>query len=98
MRIWKLTPTDPADPIWKDWSPDPVFVRAESEPKARHLAQFATAKFLPVRPGQPIRINPWTGQRKIGDQSPTICEDVTAETNEFSVDGPAAVLRHGERF
>jgi hypothetical protein len=28
MRIRKLTPTDPADAIWKDWSPDPVFVRA----------------------------------------------------------------------
>jgi hypothetical protein len=97
MRIWKLTPTDPTDLIWKDWKPDPVFVRAESESEARHLAQLATAKFLPVRPGQPTRINPWSGHRKIGDPSPTICEDVTDQTNGFSADGPAMVLRHGEK-
>ena len=31
MRIWKLTPTNLADPIWKKWSPEPIIVRAESE-------------------------------------------------------------------
>ena len=31
MRIWKLTPSDLADPIWKLWSPEPIIVRAESE-------------------------------------------------------------------
>jgi hypothetical protein len=97
MRIWKLTPTNPADPVWKDWSPDPVFVRAESEAEARKLAHYETLKYLPPRPGQPTRINPWSGHRKIGNPSPTICEDVTTATNEFSVDGPAAVLRHGEK-
>ena len=97
MRIWKLTPADLVDPIWKDWSPDPIFVRAKSEAEARQLAQFATAKFPPVRPGQPIRINPWSGHRKIGDPSPTICEDMTDQTQEFSADGPAVVLQHGEK-
>ncbi len=98
MRIWKLTPTAPTDPIWKDWSSDPVFVRAESEAEARQLAQFATAKFLPTTPGKPIRNNPWSGHRKIGDPPPTICEDVTGPTSEFPSDGPAIVLRHGEKF
>jgi hypothetical protein len=26
MRIWKLTPTDLTDPIWKKWSPEPIIV------------------------------------------------------------------------
>jgi hypothetical protein len=29
---------------------------------------------------------------------PIVCKDITEQTNEFSVDGPAEVLRHGERF
>ena len=98
MRIWKLMPTDRADPIWKDWSPHPVFVRAESQAEARKLALLATAKYLPPRPGEPIPINPWSGHRKIGDPSPTICEDATDQFTEFSADGPAIVLRHGEKF
>ena len=53
MRIWKLNPTNLADPIWKLWSPEPVIVRAENEPEARLLAQLKTAKFLPAIPGQP---------------------------------------------
>jgi hypothetical protein len=38
------------------------------------------------------------GYPKIGDPSPTLCEDITDSTTEFSVDGPAEVLRHGEDF
>ena len=98
MRIWKLTPTNPAHLIWKDWSPDPICVRAESKAEARQLAQLATTKSSPAKPGEPIRINPWGGHRKIGDPLPTICEDVTDLTNEFCADGAAAVLRHGERL
>jgi hypothetical protein len=29
---------------------------------------------------------------------PTVCEDITEQTDEYSVDGPAEVLRHGEPF
>jgi hypothetical protein len=44
MRIWKLTPTDLSDPIWKKWSPEPISVRAESERQARRLAETITNK------------------------------------------------------
>jgi hypothetical protein len=40
MRVWKLTPTNLAAPIWKKWSPEPVIVRAENDSEARLLAQF----------------------------------------------------------
>jgi hypothetical protein len=100
MRIWKLTPTDPSNSIWYKWSPEPIIVRAESEPEARHLAVLKTLKFLPAIPGAPILLNPWGGHKKIGDPSPlpTVCEDITGQTDELSVDGPAEVLRHGEKF
>jgi hypothetical protein len=96
MQIWKLSPADPTALIWKLWGPEPIIVRAESEAEARHLAELATAKFLPAQPGQPIPINPWSCHQKIGDPSSTACEYVTDQTNEFSADGPAMVLRHGE--
>lgn len=99
MRIWKLIPTNPADSIWKGkWSPEPIIVRAESEREARHLAVLKTTKFFPSVPGMPHPVNPWGGYPKIGDPSPTICEDITAQTNEYSADGAAEVLRHGEKW
>jgi hypothetical protein len=42
MRIWKLSPTDLTDSIWKIWSPEPIIVRARSEVEARHLAKLET--------------------------------------------------------
>jgi hypothetical protein len=98
MRLWKLTPTDTADSIWKKWSPEPVIVRAESKAEARHLGVLKTTKTFPAIPGAPIPVNPWGGYPKIGDASPTLCEDITDQTNGYPVDGPAEVLRHGERF
>ena len=100
MRIWKLTPTDLSNSIWKHWSPEPILVRAESEAEARHLAVLRTLKFLPAVWGKPILINPWGGHKKIEDPGlpPTLCEDVTEQTEEYSVDAPAEVLRHGEKF
>ena len=92
MPLWKLTPTDPSDPIWKHWSPDPVLVRAESEVQARQLAQLKTSQLLSVRPGEPKLINPW------GDPSPTTCQDVTGHTNEFPAQGPAAVLGRAKQL
>jgi hypothetical protein len=29
---------------------------------------------------------------------PTLCEDITQQTDEYSVYGPPEVLRHGEKF
>ena len=100
MRILKLTPTNLDNPIWKLWSPEPIIVRAESEAEARHLAKLKTLKFLPAAPGVPVRDNPWAGYKKIGDPGPgpILCEDITDQTNEFSVDGPPEVLRHGEKY
>jgi hypothetical protein len=59
-----------------------------------------TLKLLPPIPGAPISLNPWGGHKKIEDLGPlpTVCEDITDQTNEYSVDGPAEVLRHGECF
>ena len=100
MRIWKLTPTDLTDPIWKKWSPEPIIVRAESETEARQWAQLKTAKYLPAVPGMPITLNPWAGYKKKEDPGPrpTLCEDITQQTDEYSVYGPPEVLRHGEKF
>ncbi len=98
MRIWKLTPTNLEDPIWKKWSPEPVVVRAAGEREARHLGVLETVKFLPAIPNAPIAVNPWGGYPKIGDPLPTVCEDITEQTDKYSVDGPAEVLRHGEKF
>jgi hypothetical protein len=98
MRILKLTPTNLDDPIWKKWSPEPIIVRAESEREARRLAVAKTViTFLPIRYA-PIPVNPWGGYPKIGDPSPTLCEDITDQTNQFSVDGTAEVLQHGEKY
>jgi len=100
MRIWKLTPTDPSDRIWKNWSFEPIIVRAESEAEARRLAVWETLKFLPAIPGAEPPLNPWAGHKKIEDPGPrpTVCEDITEHTDKCSVDGPAEVLRHGEKF
>lgn len=100
MRLWKLTPTDTADTIWNKWSPEPIIVRAEGEREARHLAVLKTLKYLPAVRGMPIADNPWAGHKKIGNSAPppTICEDITGQTDRYSVDGPAEVLRHGEKF
>ncbi len=100
MRIWKLTPTNPTDPIWKKWSPEPIIVRAENASEARLLAQLKTAKFLPAIPGLPITINPWGGYKWMEDPAPPpiVCEDITEQTDDYSVNGPAQVLHHGEKF
>src|ERR1700719_2743385 len=100
MRIWKLTPTDPSNTIWAKWSPEPIIIRADNEREARHLAVLKTLKYLPAIPGAPISLNPWDGHKKIEDPGPlgTVCEDITEQTAEYSVDGPAEVLRHGEPF
>jgi hypothetical protein len=96
MRIWRLSPTNPADPIWKLWQPEPVFVRAQSEAEVRRLAAMATIEFQP--PQLVIPINPWSGHKKIEDAGlPTHCEDMTGQIEEFSAEGPAEVLRHGQR-
>ena len=100
MRIWKLTPTDLTDPIWKKWSPEPIIVRAESEAEARDWAQLKTTKPGPAITGLPLPVNPWAGYKKIEapDPRPTRCEDITEQTDEYSVNGPPEVLRHGEKF
>jgi len=98
MHIWKLTPTNLADPIWKKWSPESIIVRAENERQAERLAAASTIKtFAPVPPNI-MPDNPWFNRPKIGDPSPTTCEDITDQTDEYSVDGPAEVLRHGEKY
>jgi hypothetical protein len=100
MRIWKLYPTNPADPIWNKWSAEPIIVRAEGEAEARHLGVLKTNKTFPSIPGLPIHINPWGGYKSKGDPAPrpTLCEDITEQSNEYTCEGPAEVLHHGEKF
>jgi hypothetical protein len=100
MRIWKLTPTDPYNPIWEKWSPEPIIVRARCAAEARHLAVLKTVKFLPAIPGAPISLSTWGGHKKLEDPGPlpSVCEDITEQTDEFSANGPAGVLRYGEKF
>jgi hypothetical protein len=89
MRIWKLTPKDPSDPVWKDWSSKPTFVRADAEGVARKLAASRTTQATPIRRGQPVPLNPW-------ETFASTCEDVTEPyAGVYSVDGPPAVLRLG---
>jgi DNA-binding winged helix-turn-helix (wHTH) protein len=51
-------------------------------------------KTFPATPGLPIPVNPWGGY-KIEDPGPrpTFCEDITEQTDEYSVDGPPEILR-----
>jgi hypothetical protein len=99
MRIWKLAPTDLTDPIWKKWSPEPIIVRAENEAEARDWAELKTMKTFPATPGLPIQVNPWGGYNiEDSGPQPTFCEDITEQTDEYSVHGPPEVLRHGEKF
>jgi hypothetical protein len=96
MRIWKLSPTNLRDPIWRTWNPEPMIVRAESQSEARHLAVLKTVKYLPAIPGAPIK-NPWAGLRKVEDSAPapTVCEDITEQSVKYPAEGPAAVLEFG---
>src|ERR1700761_5826986 len=98
MRIWKLTPTNLEDPIWAGkWRTEPIIVAAESEREARHLALIKTNRGFAPLPPMLMPVNPWMGYKLKGDAAPTtICEDITGLTDEFSVNGPAEVLRHGE--
>jgi hypothetical protein len=86
MRIWKLTPVDPSDPVWKGYDINrPMFIRAESANRAQDLATYATLQFCtPLLHPEKAEYNPWVGYK-------TRVEDVT-DTSDYSVDGPAEVL------
>ena len=88
----------PIRPKWKKWTHEPITVRAETERQARRSAETITNKSFPPLRWDLMPFNPWFGRPKVGDPSPTTCEDVTDQTDEYSVDGPAEVLRHGEKF
>jgi hypothetical protein len=85
MRIWKLTPVDPSDPAWSRYTTRPMFVRAESANKAQDLAMYATLQLGAPIEWQKAEFNPWVGYK-------TRVEDVTY-ASEYSVDGPAEVLK-----
>lgn len=84
MRIWKLTPIDAADPVWKGYDTKPMFVRAESAGEAQGLAELATVQYVSTT-SVCLQGNPWRNYR-------TRCEDVT-DTTGHSVDGPVEVLK-----
>jgi hypothetical protein len=87
MRIWKLVPTDAADPRWRQWNPTPMLVRATDAKEARRLAaafadRRATAQST-ARFGT-VYVNPWGMHQDREVSWPTYCEDIT--------DGPPEVL------
>jgi hypothetical protein len=84
MRICKLTPVDPRDPVWKEYDTRPIFVRAESGSKAQDLAQSVRLQFDESRFGEKIELNLWVGYK-------TRCEDVIG-ISEYSIDGPSVVV------
>jgi hypothetical protein len=90
MRLWKIAPLDLSDPRWKHWNPKPICVRAANEVAARRLAESVTAIALPVQKHKPIPINPWA------EGGATMCEDVSAQSNEYSVEGPPEVLNRSD--
>jgi hypothetical protein len=86
VRIWKLTPVDPSDPVWKGYDINKLMiVRAESANKAQDLAQYATLQLGTPIPWDKAEYNPWVGYK-------TRVEDVT-DTSDYSVDGPPEVLK-----
>jgi hypothetical protein len=59
-----------------------------------------TIKTFAPLPPMLMPVSPWAGHKKKGDPAlrPTLCEDITGQTGEYSIDGPAEVLHHGEKF
>ncbi len=82
MRIWKLEAVDPSDPVWKQYNyPDPIFVRAKSESRARIVVQLAISNLVPALGS--TASSPWAGEK-------TTC--VPCSDSGFSPDGPEEVL------
>ena len=84
MRIWKLTPIDAADPVWKGYDTKPMLVRAENAREAQALVELAAIQYIWTTSGY-LQGNPWRDYR-------TQCEDVT-DTSGHLVDGSAEVLK-----
>lgn len=58
MRIWKLTPIDAADPVWKGYDTKPMLVRAENAREAQALVELATIQYISTTSGY-LQGNPW---------------------------------------
>lgn len=73
MPIWRLTPIDLTEPHWEaSVYRAPVTVRADSEERARQIADLALSIAVSVRPGEGPRFSPWTHRflvecRKVDD-------------------------------
>ena len=61
MAVWMLTPVDLDDPNWEASSHrGPAIVRAPDEQKARETAERAFDVKPGFRPGQGVRVPPWS--------------------------------------
>ena len=61
MAVWMLTPVDLDDPNWEASSHrGPAIVRAPDEQKARETAERAFDVKTGFRPGQGVRVPPWS--------------------------------------
>ena len=79
MKIWKLTPTQ------KNASIEAlVIVRAPSEKEARRLAEASFGVAQKVKLGDNTPNSPWN--------DPAIVAGVSIQDQQYSADGPAAIL------
>ena len=85
MTIWKLEPVNPDEHHWRASTYDgPLFVRAQDEAEARHLAAHAFAISPKSPPDVELPTLPWYSGRLV------TCEHV-AESG-FEEDGADAIV------
>lgn len=85
MEIWKLIPLQPDDRVWEQSIYNGVvFVRADSEKKARAHAMIAYASATPVVVGESTKFCPW--------EDPNQTSAHIDEESEYDVDGETEIV------
>lgn len=85
MPVWKLIPTDLADPNWQASSHRGLaVVRAPNEHAARKVAQAAFDVATHFPPGDGARFPPWS--------SPTLVKAEEIEDARYDAKGPTELL------
>jgi len=92
MAIWKLEPTEVSSPDWEASTyTKKVFVRAESEKKARDICAGAFLAATKVKFGNKIAINPWQSSFV---SAVTVQDSGYQDEGKEEVVGPPEALHH----
>lgn len=86
MKTWKLAPVEPEAPNWRGstWT-ETVIIRADSEDRARQMANLAFGKAVERRSVADNTFHlPW------GNPAWASCEPITSD--EYPAEGPEAIL------